>query len=76
MTDRPSSLSAAIAALLDVAAAAGIDQDTARAEGESLAATVSEAATGAYVDWVRETGGGRSAVDFMTAASRGRRFRG
>ena len=77
MTDSsPTSLSAAIAALLDVAAQAGIDQDTARAEGESLAATVSEAATGAYVDWVRETGGGRDAVAFMTAASRGRRYRG
>ena len=77
MTDsRPIPLSEAIAALLDVAAAAGIDQDAARAEAESLAATVSEPATGAYLDWVRETGGGRTADDFMTAASRGRRFRG
>ena len=73
---RPTSLSAAIAALLEVAAAAGIPQDAARSEGESLAATVAEPATGAYVDWVRETGGGRTAEEFMTAASRGRRFRG
>ena len=73
---RPTSLSAAIAALLEVARAAGIPQDTARAEGESLAATVAEPATGAYLDWVRETGGGRSAEDFMRAAQRGRRFRG
>jgi len=72
---RPTSLSAAIAALLEVAAAAGIPQDAARAEAESLAATIAEPATGAYVDWVRETGGGRTAEDFMLAASRGRRYR-
>ena len=78
MTDstRPTSLSAAIAALLEVAAPAGISQDAARAEAEALAATVAEPATGAYLDWVRETGGGRSAEDFMAAASRGRRYRG
>lgn len=78
MTDstRPTSLSAAITALLEVAASAGISQDAARAEAESLAATVAEPATGAYLDWVRETGGGRGAEDFMAAASRGRRFRG
>ncbi|MDO5502766.1 MAG: AAA family ATPase [Actinomycetia bacterium] len=73
---RPTSLSAAIAALLEVAAAAGIAEDAARLEAESLAATVAEPATGAYVDWVRETGGGRTAEDFMSAASRGRRYRG
>jgi AAA+ superfamily predicted ATPase len=72
---RPTTLSAAIAALLEVAAAAGVPQDVARAEAESLAATVAEPATGAYVDWVRETGGGRGAEDFMSAASRGRRYR-
>ena len=73
---RPTTLSAAIAALLEVAASAGVPQDVARAEAESLAATVAEPATGAYVDWVRETGGGRTAEDFMSAASRGRRYRG
>ena len=72
---RPTSLSAAIAALLEVAQTAGIAEDVARAEAESLAATIAEPATGAYVDWVRETGGGRTATDFMDAASRGRRFR-
>jgi hypothetical protein len=72
---RPTTLSAALAALLEVAAAAGVPQDVARAEGESLAATIAEPATGAYVDWVRETGGGRTAEDFMSAASRGRRYR-
>ncbi|MCA1781250.1 MAG: AAA family ATPase [Dermatophilaceae bacterium] len=73
---RPKSLSAALAALLEVAATAGIAEDAARAEGESLAATVAEPATGAYLDWVRETGGGRTAEDFMRAAQRGRRYRG
>ncbi|MGA8048325.1 MAG: AAA family ATPase [Dermatophilaceae bacterium] len=73
---RPTTLSAAIAALLEVAESAGVPQDVARAEAESLAATVAEPATGAYVDWVRETGGGRTAEDFMSAASRGRRYRG
>jgi hypothetical protein len=73
---RPMPLSAAIAALLEVAAAAGIPEAAARAEGESLAATVAEPATGAYLDWVRETGGGRGAEDFMRAAQRGRRYRG
>ncbi|KAB7745267.1 AAA family ATPase [Nostocoides sp. F2B08] len=73
---RPTTLSAALAALLEVAASAGVSQDVARAEAESLAATVAEPATGAYVDWVRETGGGRTAEDFMSAASRGRRYRG
>ena len=61
---------AAIAALLEVAVRAGIAEDVARAEGESLAATVAEPATGAYLDWVRETGGGRSAEDFMREIGR------
>ena len=47
----------------------------ARAEGEAIAATVSEAATGAYLDWSAQTGGDRSAEEFFDAASRGRRFR-
>src|SRR4051812_31216432 len=70
-----SPLAAALAALGDVAVGAGIDPDVARAEGEALAATVSEAATGAYLDWSAQTGGARSAEDFFDAASRGRRFR-
>src|SRR5918992_179554 len=68
-------LAAALAALGEAAAAAGIDLDVARAEGEAIAATVSEAATGAYLDWSAQTGGDRSAEDFFDAASRGRRFR-
>jgi hypothetical protein len=70
-----SSLAAALVALHEVALAAGVDPDVARAEGEALAATVSEAATGAYLDWAAQTGGDRSAEEFFDAASRGRRFR-
>lgn len=68
-------LAAAIAGLLEVATLAGVDQDTARAEGEALAATVAEPAVGAYLDWGAQTGGDRTAEDFTNAASRGRRFR-
>ena len=68
-------LSAALASVLEVARAAGAPEPEARAEAESLAATVAEAATGAWVDWVAQTGGDRSAEDFAAAASRGRRWR-
>jgi len=74
MPDTPS-LAAALAALTECAVAAGIDPDVARAEGEALAATVSESATGAWQDWSAQTGGDRSAEEFTTAASRGRRWR-
>ena len=56
----PSTLAAALAALDAAAAAAGVDPGVARAEGEALAATVSEAATGAYLDWSAQTGGDRA----------------
>ena len=69
------SLAAALQVLEAAATAAGIDPGEARAEGERLAATVAESARGAYVDWSEQTGGGRSAEDFMDAASRGRRYR-
>ena len=75
MPSETSSLAAALAALGEAATAAGIDPDVARAEGEALAATVSEPATGAYLDWSAQTGGDRSAEEFFDAASRGRRFR-
>ena len=68
-------LSEALKALEDAAVAAGVDPAEARTEGERLAATVAEPARGAYVDWVEQTGGGRSAEDFMAAASKGRRYR-
>src|SRR6478672_11310516 len=70
-----SSLATALAALAEAAAAAGVDPDVARAEGEAIAATVAESATGAWQDWVAQTGGDRSTEDFFDAASRGRRFR-
>lgn len=68
-------LAAALASLLEVAIAAGVPEPEARSEAEALAATVAEAATGAWVDWVAQTGGDRSAEDFTQAASRGRRWR-
>lgn len=64
----------ALDALTALATTAGIDPDRARAEGESLAATVAEPARGAYVDWCTETGHS-TAEEFTTAASRGRRYR-
>ncbi|MEO6510332.1 MAG: AAA family ATPase [Nocardioides sp.] len=64
-----------MAALGEAAAAAGVDPDVARAEGEAIAATVAESATGAWQDWVAQTGGDRSTEEFFDAASRGRRFR-
>ncbi|WP_353951934.1 AAA family ATPase [Knoellia sp. S7-12] len=75
MTSSAPTLSAALASLLEVALAAGVPEPDARGEAEALAATVAEAATGAWVDWVAQTGGDRSAEDFMAAASRGRRWR-
>lgn len=74
-TEAGRSLADALQALVDAAVAAGVDPDDARLEGERLAATVAEPARGAYLDWSEETGGGRSAEDFMNAASRGRRYR-
>ena len=76
-TDHPTTptLGQALAGLVEVALDHGVDEATARAEGEALAATVAEAAPGAFVDWVRLTGGDRGAEDFTAAASRGRRWR-
>ncbi|WP_182526115.1 AAA family ATPase [Nocardioides dongkuii] len=74
MTTSPT-LSEALAALDAAATTAGVDRATARAEGEALAATVAEAARGAYVDWSAQTGRPSSAEEFMDAASRGRRHR-
>ncbi len=68
-------LGAALTALEAAASAAGIDPTDARSEGEALAATVAEAATGAWVDWLRETERTGTAEDFTVAASRGRRWR-
>jgi hypothetical protein len=74
MTTAPLGLADALDALAALARTAGLDAAVARAEGESLAATIAEPARGAYVDWCAETGH-RTAEEFTTAASRGRRYR-
>ncbi|MGD7788072.1 AAA family ATPase [Propionibacteriaceae bacterium Y1700] len=74
-TDPTPTLSAALTALAEAARTAGVDEQAARAEGESLAATIAEPATGAWQDWTAQVGGGRSTEDFFEAASRGRRWR-
>jgi len=68
-------LAAALDALVAAAQDAGIDEQSARAEGEALSATIAEPSRGAFVDWSRETGRAESAQEFMDAASRGRRYR-
>ncbi len=68
-------LSKALAALADAAAAAGFDPDAAAEEGLVLSAAVSESNRGAFVDWCREVGVPTSAEAFMDAAVRGRRYR-
>ena len=72
---RHAPLGAALESLAATAERAGLDPAAARAEGEALAATVAEAARGAFVDWAAATGPGRGAEDFTRAASRGRRWR-
>ena len=69
------SLAEALDALVAVARAAGADEAAARAEGEAVAATVSERSRGAFVDWCAQTGRERSAEEHMLAAKRGNRFR-
>lgn len=68
-------LAEALDALVAVARAAGVDEAAARAEGEAVAATVSERSRGAFVDWCAQTGRERSAEEHMLAAKRGNRFR-
>lgn len=70
-----SDLATALPALVDVARAAGLDPDLARAEGEAVAATVSERSRGAFVAWSQQTGRSTSAEEHALAAKRGNRFR-
>ena len=70
------SLSDSLAALVAAAREAGIDETTARAEGEALAATVSERSKGAFVDWAQQTGRPGGAEEFFMAAKQGNRYRG
>ena len=69
-------LGAALAALGNAAAAAGLDPAAAAQEGLVLSAAVAESNRGAFVDWCREIGVETSAATFMDAAVRGRRYRG
>ena len=70
------SLSDSLAALAAAAREAGVDETTARAEGEALAATVAERSKGAFVDWAEQTGRPGGAEEFFMAAKQGNRFRG
>ncbi|WP_112242837.1 AAA family ATPase [Kribbella monticola] len=69
------SLQEALSALLTVAARAGVQEESARAEGLSLAAALAESAPGAAADWAAVTPGSDT-QDFFDAAVRGRRWRG
>ena len=69
------SLADALAQLTAAARRAQIDINSARAEGTALAATIAEAAPGAYVDWANEQGLPPDAEAFFSAAQRGRRMR-
>lgn len=68
-------LAAALDALVATARAAGLDEAAARAEGEAVAATVSERSRGAFVAWSEQTGRAVSAEEHQLAAKRGNRFR-
>ncbi|MCX6401658.1 MAG: AAA family ATPase [Propionibacteriales bacterium] len=68
-------LAAALDALVAAARAAGVDEAAARAEGEAVAATVSERSRGAFVVWSEQTGRAVSAEEHALAAKRGNRFR-
>lgn len=69
-------LAEALDALVAAAGAAGVDEAAARAEGEAVAATVSERSRGAFVVWSEQTGRAVSAEEHALAAKRGNRFRG
>lgn len=68
-------LADALDALVATARAAGLDEAAARAEGEAVAATVSERSRGAFVGWSEQTGRAVSAEEHQLAAKRGNRFR-
>jgi AAA+ superfamily predicted ATPase len=67
-------LDQALEGLVAVAESAGVEAETARAEGGALAAAVAESAPGAAAQWSHAVGGG-STQDFFDAATRGRRWR-
>jgi AAA+ superfamily predicted ATPase len=69
------SLQQALAALLEVAVRAGVEEGRARTEALSLAAALAESAPGAPADWATVFPGATT-QDFFDAAVRGRRWRG
>ncbi|PKQ32811.1 MAG: AAA family ATPase [Actinobacteria bacterium HGW-Actinobacteria-2] len=69
-------LKGALASLAEAAAVAGFAPEAAAAEGRILAAAVSEANIGAYLDWCAALDRPASAQEFSDAASAGRRYRG
>ncbi|MFC9689802.1 AAA family ATPase [Kribbella sp. NPDC056951] len=69
------SLQQALAALLEVAVRAGVEENRARTEALSLAAALAESAPGAPTDWAKAFPGATT-QDFFDAAVRGRRWRG
>ncbi|MFB6722002.1 AAA family ATPase [Kribbella sp. NPDC056345] len=69
------SLQQALAALLEVAVRAGVEENRARTEALSLAAALAESAPGAPMDWAKAFPGATT-QDFFDAAVRGRRWRG
>ena len=70
------SLADALDALAAAARGAGVDEATARAEGEALAATVSERSRGAFAEWCAQVGRPGATEEFFLAAKKGNRFRG
>jgi hypothetical protein len=69
-------LKGALAKLAEAAAQSGFSPDAATAEGRVLAAAVSEANRGAYLEWCAALDRPASAQEFMDAAVAGRRYRG
>ncbi len=69
------SLADALDELVATARTAGVDEATARAEGEAMAATVSERSKGAFADWCDQTGKPGATEEFFVAAKQGNRFR-
>ncbi len=69
------SLADALDALVAAARDAGVDEAAARAEGEAMAATVSERSKGAFVEWCEQTGKPGATEEFFVAAKQGNRFR-
>ncbi|TDT33714.1 AAA family ATPase [Naumannella halotolerans] len=69
-------LASAIAEAATVAGSAGLPSAAARTEASRLAATVAEPSAEAFEEWARETGSPVDADVFLSAARRGRRWRG